>query len=78
MKRFSLSKVKRLPVLHQGHFDNLIWVNFNTHSPFRNVGDTKVWVSRCTVADGMPYNNQVTVEMWDGNKWEIVDQYEPM
>ena len=27
-----------------------------------DTGETRIWLSRCTVADGEPYNNKVTVE----------------
>lgn len=35
----------------------------------------EVWLSRCTVADGEPYNNKVTVEKLIGGRWEIADTY---
>lgn len=38
----------------------------------------RVWLSRCTVADGEPYNNKVTVEFYHQYKgrWEIWEEYE--
>lgn len=32
--------------------------------------DFRVWLSRCGVADGEPYENKVTVEMYDINAGE--------
>lgn len=33
--------------------------------------DFRIWLSRCSVADGEPYDNKVTVEMYDAHegKW---------
>lgn len=66
MRRFSLRDLITMPTLEQGHFDNL-----------KVQTDTKrVWLSRMTVADGMPYDNQVTVEkLVDGN-WIVKEQYQ--
>ncbi len=36
---------------------------------------TRVWLSRCTVDDGMPYNHAVTVERFDGFRWNVVSMY---
>jgi hypothetical protein len=38
-------------------------------------GDTRVWLSRCTVEDGEPYNNKVTVERLIDGRWETVREY---
>jgi hypothetical protein len=66
MRKFSLSEICKMPTIQQGHFDNLVYQS-----------ETKrVWISRMTVEDGQPYNNQVTVEkLVDGN-WVIKEQYE--
>jgi hypothetical protein len=66
MRRFSLTDLITMPTLEQGHFDNL---KVQTETK-------KVWLSRMTVADGMPYDNQVTVEkLVDGN-WIVKEQYQ--
>jgi hypothetical protein len=36
----------------------------------------RVWLSRCTVADGEPYNNKVTVEQLVGGYWKTVREYQ--
>ena len=66
MRKFSLLDIIKIPTIEQGHFDNL-----------KVRTDTKrVWLSRLTVADGMPYDNQVTVEkLVDGN-WIVKEQYQ--
>ncbi|MEK6879073.1 MAG: hypothetical protein AABY22_05665 [Nanoarchaeota archaeon] len=52
MRKLSLKKIQSLPTIHQGHFDNL---KIETQSE-------RIWLSRMTIEDGMPYNNQVTEE----------------
>lgn len=78
MKQFTLAEVRKMRVLHQSHFDNLIYANFDIDSPFRDGGEIRVWLSRCTIEDGMPYNNQITVEEFDANagRWNTIDVYE--
>ena len=41
-----------------------------------DTGKMRVWLSRCTVADGMPYNNQVTVEKLKDGRWLTLEEYE--
>lgn len=49
--------------------------------PSENKGvGVRVWLSRMTVEDGMPYDNQVTVEKYSkstGYKWKTISQYRP-
>lgn len=74
MKKLTLKQVQELPVIRQSHFDNLIKEYEHNGTKYR------VWVSRCTKEDGMPYNNQITVEKFDetnGYTWTIEKQYEP-
>lgn len=65
-KKHSLAELQALPTLKQSHTDNLK----------KDTGKERVWLSRMTVADGMPYNNQVTVEVYSNGKWNIVDTYQ--
>ena len=42
-----------------------------------DTGRCRVWLSRCSTLDGMPYDNMITVEMWlakDG-LWRVLDTY---
>ena len=42
-----------------------------------DTGRCRVWLSRCSTMDGMPYDNMITVEMWlakDG-VWRVLDTY---
>lgn len=65
-KKHSLAELQALPTLQQSHTDNLK----------KDTGKERVWLSRMTVADGMPYNNQVTVEVYSNGKWNTVDTYQ--
>ena len=38
-------------------------------------GHERVWLCRCGVADGMPYDHAVTVERLIDGRWKEVDQY---
>ena len=64
-KKFSLKELQRLETISQGHTDDL---KIKT-------ADTKVWLSRMTAEDGMPYNNMVTVEKLIDGRWEAVEEY---
>lgn len=66
MEKYTLAELEAMPTIHSGHFDNLKFDD----------GKNRVWLSRMTVADGMPYDNQVTVEkLIDGN-WKTVREYQ--
>ena len=50
---FTLAQLEALPAISEGHTSDLKW----------DTGRTRVWLSRMTKEDGMPYDNQVTVEV---------------
>lgn len=62
----SLSDLKALPTLSVGQADDL---KIDT-------GNRRVWLSRCTVEDGEPCNNKVTIEEYDGDLWTEIGWYE--
>ena len=66
MKRYTLRELQAMKTILQGHTDNLKIETDNT----------KVWLSRMTVEDGMPYNNMVTVEKLINGKWETIEEYQ--
>lgn len=68
MERFTLKEIKALPTIRSSHFDNL---KIDT-------GSDRIWISRMTIQDGMPYNNQITHEKLIRGNWKIVDQYKPL
>jgi hypothetical protein len=63
---YSLSELERIPTSSQGHTDDLKV----------DTGRVRVWLSRMTVEDGMPYNHQVTVENLKDGRWVTVEEYE--
>jgi len=65
---YYLSELETMPTLCVGQADNL---KIDT-------GTRRVWLSRCTVADGEPYNNKVTVERLINGCWDTVDQYQAL
>lgn len=65
MNRYTADELRDLPTLAQGQADDL-----KVHD-----GHIKVWLSRMTVEDGMPYNDQITVEHLIGGRWITVDEY---
>lgn len=65
--RPGLSALKKMPTINQGHTDNLKFDD----------GKRRIWLSRMTVADGMPYNNQVTIEDLIDGVWTTVEEYNP-
>lgn len=68
MRHYTLKELEAMPTLEQGHFDNVKVSN----------DEIRVMISRMTIEDGMPYNNQVCVEKFDKDSglWQIVDVYE--
>ena len=63
---FRLKDLEKLPTLAVGQADDLKI----------DKGNMRVWLSRMTVADGMPYNNQVNIERYINNSWRITDTFE--
>lgn len=43
-----------------------------------NDGVFKVWLCRCDIYDGMPYDNAVTIEKYIDNRWVEVLMYESL
>lgn len=68
MKIYTLQELEGLSTLDTGHFDNLKVQSQN--------GNIRIWLSRMTREDGAPYDNQVTVEQYNGHDWVAVDKYQ--
>ena len=41
-----------------------------------DTGDFRVWISRCGLADGEPFENTVYVEFNDGDRWKDLGHYD--
>lgn len=66
MKEFTLQELQRMKTLCVGQADDL-----------KYEGDgVRVWLSRCGVKDGEPYENKVTVEKWVNLQWKAVKTYQ--
>jgi hypothetical protein len=73
--RLTLAEAEAMPVIFSGHTDNeikeYVWEGKRC----------RVWLSRMTVADGMPYDNQIWVECLatpapGRPDWLCIDEYE--
>ena len=63
--RYTLAELENLPTLTVGQADDLKIDD----------GSTRVWLCRCGIEDGMPYDNQVTVQKLADGRWETVEEY---
>lgn len=64
---YTLKELEGLKTISQGQMDDLKIED----------GNIRVWLSRMTIEDGMPYNNQVTVEELNENgSWHTIEEYE--
>jgi len=65
---FTLDELESLPTLSVGQADNLKV----------DTGTVRVWLSRCTVDDGEPYNNKVTIECLNDGVWQRRKTYQAL
>lgn len=63
---YTLAELEALPTQCVGQADDLKIEE----------GNLRVWLGRCTVEDGEPFNNAVTIEEWNGMKWVTTERYE--
>jgi len=64
--KYTLKELESLPTLSVGQADDLKIEN----------DDTRVWLSRMTTADGMEYDNMVTIELLIDGRWITVKEYQ--
>ena len=70
---FNVKQLKTYKTIAQGHTENLKIKGEDSKGKF------KVWLSRMTIEDGMPYNNEVTIERCNEEtqwNWQTVKSYE--
>ena len=60
--RYTYKQLSELPTIEVGQFDNLKL----------ETSDTRVWLSRCGIADGLKYNYPITVERLINGVWTTV------
>lgn len=63
---YTLAYLESFPTIRSAHFDNLKIDD----------GAVRVWLSRCGVADGLKYDNGVTIEVLQDGAWKKVQEYE--
>lgn len=63
--RYKLAELEALPTLSVSQSDDLKV----------DTGTRRVWLARTGVADGEPYENRVTVEEYDGDRWNTTEEY---
>lgn len=65
---YTLEELEDMETISEGQADDL-----KIHD-----GDYKIYLGRCGIADGEPFNNPVTVERYshDTNRWEDIYRYE--
>ncbi len=63
--KYTADELRDLPTLSVSQADNLKVDD----------GETRVWLCRCGVADGMPYDDAITVERLTEGRWRTVAQY---
>lgn len=66
MFHYPARHLKTLPTISVGQADDLKI----------DAGDVRVWLSRCTEADGEPYNDKVTIERFVNGRWICVATYQ--
>ena len=64
-KIWTAEELEEMPTISCGQADNL---KIETE-------DMRVWLSRCGVEDGMPYDNMVTIERLREGRWVTVHEY---
>jgi len=64
-KRYTAKELRVFRTIARGWTDNL---KIDT-------GEKRVWLSRCTIADGMPWDNAITEETMIAGRWERTDFY---
>ena len=67
-----LDELEELPTLSQGQADDLKIETTDENG--RAI--ERVWLSRCTVDDGEPWDNKVSVEHNIDGRWTVVELWE--
>lgn len=67
-QRYTLAYLKSLPTLSTAQADDLKIED----------GGVRVWLARTGIEDGEPYNNKVTIEVYNQQtgRWEITQTYQ--
>jgi hypothetical protein len=63
---YTANDLDKLPTLYVGQADDLKIETKNK----------RIWLCRRGIADGMPYDNQITIEKYIDGRWLTVETYE--
>lgn len=66
MKKYTAKQLNKLPTLCISQSYDL-----KIEKP-----NTRVWLSRCKIEDGEPFNNKISIEKFVDNKWQITEEYQ--
>ena len=70
--RHTAETLRAMPTIKEGHFENLKMEYFSaTENKMM-----RVWLSRCGVADGLPYDDGVRVELFRNGRWATACEYQ--
>lgn len=64
-KKWTAAELRKMPTLSTGQADDL-----KVEGRF-----VRVWLSRCSIEDGEPFNNKITVERLINGCWETEEEY---
>lgn len=64
-RNFTADELRDMPTLSVGQADNLKV----------DTGSTRVWLCRLGFVDGMPYDDQITIEHLVDGRWVEVETY---
>lgn len=68
MQQYSLAQLQALPTISEAQASDL---KVEDHE-----SGLRHWLSRCSVADGEPYDNKVTVEKFENGRWRLLSTYQ--
>ena len=71
MSEYTAEELRAMPTLSTGQADDLKIERLDG-------GGLRVWLSRMTVEDGMPYDDQITIEEYNhrDGRWVTIDEYQ--
>lgn len=69
LREYSAEELDAMPTLCVGQADDLKVEGADDEGQYR------VWLSRCSVEDGEPFDNKVSVERFQNGSWSTVTEY---
>ena len=69
---YTAKRLEFMPTIRKGQFAALKLAYWSCNTDRQ----TRVWLSRLTVADGMPCDNYIRVEQFSNGRWVTVAEYQ--